>query len=257
VPIPFQHARPATKVTALGASLLVTAGLVALAMLAIRPAAAPAAPAVVAAQTPGPLVPFLRFSATGTVTVSPDRATLGFTTDATAPSQSQAMNAASERMRRLIGALRGAGIDAQDLQTSNVAVSRDWQHPQQDTATQNLTVTVRDPKRAGQLLALGADNGATASSGPSFSLADSSTFYAAALRRALQEARGKADAAAAQMGVRITGVVSVDEGPTSTPPWPVGADQTGPRSATTPPPIQPGSQQVSATVTVVFSYKPR
>lgn len=185
-------------------------------------------------------------------------ATVSFTTDAKAASQSAAMNAASQRMRRLIGALRGAGVDARDLQTTGPTVGRDWQDPTTYAATQSLTVTVRDLKRAAELLALGTDNGATTSAGPSFSLADSNAFYTAALRRAVQDARAKADAAAALLGVRIAGVVSVDESPATSPPWPVGADRAASGAGTTtPPPIQPGSQQVSATVTVVFSYKPR
>lgn len=227
------------------------------AALALRPAPAPAAPVAAAAPSPGQLTPFLRFTGTGRVTAKPDQATLEFSTDGRGGSQSQAMNQASARMRRLIDALKRAGVADADLRTGGGYAARDWQDSSRWIATQSLTVTVRDLGRAGNLLALGTDNGATSSSGPSFSLSDASAFYQAALRRAVQDARGKAEAAAALMGVRITGVVSVEEGGAGQP-YPVLADAAGMAASaapTAPPPVQPGTQQVAAAVTVVFSYQ--
>jgi uncharacterized protein len=230
--------------------------LATVAALTLRPAPAPAAPVAAAAPAPGQLTPFLRFIGTGTVTAKPDQATLEFSTDGRGGSQSQAMNQASARMRRLIDALKLAGVADADLRSGGGYAARDWQDSSRWTATQSLTVTVRDLGRAGNLLALGTDNGATSSSGPSFSLSDTSASYQAALRRAVQDARAKAEAAAALMGVRIAGVVSVDEGGAGQP-YPVGdtAGMARSAAATSPPPVQPGTQQVAATVMIVFSYR--
>ena len=100
--------------------------------------------------------------------------------------------------------------------------------------------------------------GADGVGGPSFSVDDTRAAYASALRQAIEDARAKAEAAAAQMGVKVGGVVSVD-------------DQAGgirrrcsrrrarqgvgaPTAAPTPVPIAPGTQEIGATVTVVFTY---
>src|SRR5207237_4344510 len=134
----------------------------------LRPAPAPAAPIAGAAPAPGPLTPFLRFTGTGTVTAKPDRAALDFSTDGKGSSQAQAMNAASQRMHRLIAALKKAGVADADLRTGNAYAGKDWENKSAWTASQSLSVTVRDLSRAASLLALGIDNGATSSPGPSF-----------------------------------------------------------------------------------------
>ena len=53
--------------------------------------------------------------------------------------------------------------------------------------------------------------GADSVNGPSFSLAEQSAAYRDALRGALADARSKADAAAAAMGVKILGTSTIAE----------------------------------------------
>ena len=143
-------------------------------------------------------------------------------------------------------------MQADDLQTSNVSTYQDW-----DTkgwhGDVSLTVHVRDVKQAGRLLAAANAAGADSVSGPTFSISNSRAAYAQALRTALGDARAKADAAAAQMGVHVTGVVSVDESADSTPLRAMGIaeDAAVPQPAV---PIQTGTQDVTASVVVVFSY---
>ena len=64
---------------------------------------------------------------------------------------------------------------------------------------------------AGKLLTAANAAGAGGVSGPSFSVDDTRAAYASALRQAIEDARAKAEAAAAQMGVKVGGVVSVDD----------------------------------------------
>jgi uncharacterized protein len=200
------------------------------------------------------LSPFLRFTGTGTVQVKPDTASISFNTNGESSDKSAAVNEASAAMRRVIAAMSHHGVGHKDLQTS-----ADVYH---DTtrgvyvASESLQVTVREVKGAGKLVAAGLNAGADNSSGPYFSLTDQNTGYDAALRDAVANARAHADAAAALIGAHVTGVISVDD-TTGQSPEPYYYGRTAfaaALDAVEPMPVEHGSQPVSATVTVVFSY---
>ena len=70
---------------------------------------------------------------------------------------------------------------------------------------------MRDISRAGKLDAAGVSAGAHSSEGPVFSLAGKQRGYRAALAAAVKQARSQAAAMAAAAGLRITGVVSIQE----------------------------------------------
>ena len=201
------------------------------------------------------LSPFLRFSGTGTVQVKPDTASISFNTNGQSSDKSAAVNEASAAMRHVITAMTSHGVGQKDLQTST-----DVYH---DTtrgvyvASESLQVTVRHVKAAGKLVADGLNAGADNSSGPYFSLTDQNTGYDAALRDAVANARAHAEAAAALIGAHVTGVISVDDTTGQSPqPYYYGnaLAQYAVGDAVAPIPVKHGTQQVAATVVVVFSY---
>ncbi|MGZ4430368.1 MAG: SIMPL domain-containing protein [Gaiellales bacterium] len=206
-----------------------------------------------ASSQPGTLTPFLRFTGTGTVSVRPDTATIWFSTQGRALTLSAAENQASAAMSKVIAALKAHGEADADLRTEGGWTYDSTPDGGLRTAMQSLTVTVRDLTAAGKLMAVGIDAGASDAPGPSFSLADQHAGYASALRAAITDARSKADSAAQMLGVKVTGVVSVDES-SQTQPIMFGAMADAARPATSPVPVKPGMQQVSASVTVTFSY---
>ena len=235
--------------------LAVTAAVAVLAIAAYQavhgtsPAPADAAPH----QAGGVLAPFLRFTGSGKVTMRPDRGTITFDTHGTGSTLVLAENQASDAMRAVIRRLQADGVAKADMQTSGVSGGA---RPRQGdfTADQSLTVTVRDLARTGKILADGTAAGAHSVYGVDFSIAEQNHAYDQALAAAVRDARAKADAAAAVAGLHVTGVVSVDE-TQSQPVFYAQASGAGAldRSAA-PVPVQRGTQQVSAQVTVVFSY---
>jgi uncharacterized protein YggE len=238
--------------------LAVVAGAAVIAAaVALRPvtrdAAAPrlATAQAATAPDPGALAPFLRFGGDGSVSVRPDRADISVGVDGTGASSRAALQVASTRIARVTARLRALGVAPDDLQTSDVSTYQDW-----DTkawhAGVSLTVHVRDVKQAGRLLGAANAAGADNVSGPTFSVSNSRAAYAQALRTALADARAKADAAAAQMGVHVTGVVSVDEASDSTPYRAIAMDAAAAPQPQVP--IETGTQDVTASVVVVFSY---
>jgi uncharacterized protein YggE len=231
-------------------------------VLALRPSssttgAPPPAQAATAATEPGALVPYLRFSGFGSVRVQPDTAEIYVSAVGTAAASADALDAASKKMNKVVAKLKALGVDAADMTTSNSSTyqefdSKKWR------AELSLNVRVRKIDDAGKLLTAANAAGADGVGGPSFSVDDTHAAYAAALRQAIEDARAKAEAAAAQMGVKVGGIVSVDDqaGGVSQPLFDQAAGKASADSAVAPTlvPINPGTQEIGATVTVVFTY---
>lgn len=215
------------------------------------------AQAAEAAADPGVLAPFLRFSGTDSVKVQPDQAELSVTATETAATSEVALEAAGTKMERVIAKMRELGIPQADLQTEPAYTYHD---PERNrwTANLNLRITIDDPARAGEILSEANAAGADGISGPYFSVEEQDAAYAEAMKKAIENARGKAEAAAAQMGVTVAGIVSVDETPgAGQPPVMMAAEEAvaadgGGRDSSVPTPV--GPQEIYASVTVTFTY---
>jgi uncharacterized protein YggE len=200
----------------------------------------------------------LTFSGTGSVDLHPDTATVSFTTVSDDASSQAALDATSQQMNAVIAALKAltnVSIADDDLQTGDVSSYQDWESPRLWHASQTLTVTLHDVSQAGAVIAAGNRAGADQVSGPDFSLKDQHAAYRTALRAALTDAREKADVIAEAMGGHVAGVLSVSEDNQSSPGpiYAMAKASSGAADSSTPP-IQQGTLNVSAGVTVVFSY---
>ncbi len=236
--------RPRVIATAM-AGAMVLAGA-----LALRPAATPApfgvaaaAAAPATAPDPGALVPYLRFSGTASVPVTPDRAQIQVSVSFKERTPSIALDRTSQAMRKIVARMEALGARKEDLQTGWVntyADGKKWR------AEQSLTVTVRDVSKIGRFLNQALKAGATSVYGPSMFVSEASAAYQTAVNGAIDNARHKADALAAHLGVGIGGVVSVDDGAGLS-----GVYGSGAGDAIQ---VEPGQQEIRATVSVIFSY---
>jgi uncharacterized protein len=187
---------------------------------------------------------------TGSVDVVPNRAGLvvGVSTDAATARAALAANA--EKASRVIEALRSAGVAKQDLQTADVSVSPRWNdRGKQDgfTARSSVQVKVREVGRAGSILDAAVAAGATETSGPSFDRGDRAELYRSALKAAFADARAKAATLAGEAGASLGRVLRIEESPTAGGPVPMYAMERSPT------PVEPGTQEVQATISVTFS----
>jgi uncharacterized protein len=199
----------------------------------------------------------LTFSGSGDVDLQPDTAMIGVSVHGTGSSSDDAQGVASDKMKAILQALRSLDsvhIADADLETQGVNTSRDWEHEGRFVSDQSLSVTLHDPASSGEVMAAATKAGADSVNGPSFSLAEQSAAYRDALRSALADARSKADAAAAAMGVRILGTTTVSENSGGGGPIMYAADAAG-KSTSSAPPVQIGPVTVSAQVTVTFAYE--
>jgi uncharacterized protein len=215
-----------------------------------------AAPA--AAQTTD-TTPTIAVDGNGTATLVPDIADFQAGVQRRAPTSAAARRAANARIAAILKAVKAHGVADADIQTSGLSIERGrFHHRVRYTATQTLTIRSRDVKHLGALLDAVANAGADSLEAPDFGFADPSHGQQLAEQAALADARKRADAAAAQTGLRITGVRSVDLDPQSGEFSPQSSNASGGSAVRAPQPtrVEPGTQDFSATVRVVYTATP-
>jgi uncharacterized protein YggE len=162
-----------------------------------------------------------------------------------------ASGANAAAMQKVIAALRKAGVAEKDLQTVNLSVEPEYN----DAGTKVLGYTASNSvcattsvASAGSVAEAGLGAGADRISGPNLTKADSTKLYDDALRAAVADARSRADVLADAAGVEVGAVVSIQEG--SEPSYPVAYDLA---MASPEAPIEPGTQDIEATVTITYA----
>jgi uncharacterized protein len=191
----------------------------------------------------------------GRVTTAPDEAefSLGITTKGQTAAGALAAN--STRMRELIDALKAAGVAERDIQTRDVSVGSGYDSRGRSddfVASNTVSVLVRDLDRAGAVLDAATQAGANNVYGPSLTRSNREGLEAKALEDAVANARSRAEALAKAAGVELGAVTAISE---------AGAPMPGPMefraldAAASSPPIEKGTQEIQATVTVTFAIE--
>jgi uncharacterized protein YggE len=117
-------------------------------------------------------------------------------------------------------------------------------------------VRVDDVSRAGEVLDAAVGSGATSVSGVRFDLKDRSAAEREALKKAVADARGRADAAAAGAGMKVERVVKIEEQRVMIPePRPIMMARQSMVAEAAGPPISAGELEIRATVTMTSSIK--
>ena len=187
---------------------------------------------------------------TATARVVPDTALFTFGLETEAATAKAALADNGGRMRRVIAALLRAGVTKDDIQTQDVSV-----YPRENdngqvvgySANGSVAATVRRLAKAGAVVDAAVGAGATETSGPQFGRSGTELTQEA-LREAFSNARAKAETLARQAGATLGEVRRIEENAQA--PEPVPLYRAALDAAT---PIEPGTQQSRATVTVTFS----
>jgi uncharacterized protein YggE len=197
---------------------------------------------------------------TGVVAAAPDMAEITTGVVTQAPTAAQALAANSQAMERLLQALGALGIAARDIQTANISVSplrrqgRDGQSPEitgYEVANQ-VRVKVRDLARLGRVLDQQVGQGANLVYGVQFGHQEPAPLQDEARRRAMADARRKAELYATAAALKVGRVVAVQEAGAASP-----RPEMAPRMAMSAAvPVAPGEREIQAAVTVTFTLEP-
>lgn len=190
----------------------------------------------------------------GTVSSTPDRAQMSFGVSTDAKSASAALRGNGAEMTKVIAAIKGQGIAAADIRTQTVSLSPRYSQNGETvvgyTATNSVSVTVRALDKLGTVIDAAVAAGANQVDGPNLTRGDQAGLYNAALRAAIANAKGKAQAIAKASGLHVRRITDVQE--TSSAPPPLALTDAQPaRAGSTP--VEGGTQTIEATVTVTFS----
>ena len=185
----------------------------------------------------------------GVVTVVPDEASVTAGVHTQAASASGALTQNAQLMNAVVAALKAAG--GADVQTQQVSLYPQTNEQNQVTAyvADNSVSAKVKIAGAGALIDAAVAAGANTVSGPSLDVSDRDARYRDALGKAVEDARAKAQALAKAGGFGVGQVSSVTE-QTAGAPVPVFEAAAAKSDATTP--IEPGTQDVTADVTVTF-----
>jgi uncharacterized protein YggE len=250
-------------------SSVTTSTVLALAAVALA-AVAVASPALAGRAQPAPqggLVPAVNAGTssepsitvhgTGTVTLTPDMASVVLGVDSRQPSAKAAQAGASSAMNAVIAAVRKHNVAAADMATVNVSLGPvyDYSNSSQKLvgwdANQSLSVKVRNLSDTGSLIDDAVTAGATQVQGVSLTVANPDTATAQARTAAVADAKARAQALATAAGVTLGSPVSISE--TSAPsPMAVPAMAAGAavdKSLT----IVPGSFEVTVDVDITYA----
>ncbi len=218
------------------------------------------------AATTDPLTRPPAIAAHGVAKVSgaPDVLTVVLGVQTRAARAKDALDANSQKAAALIGVLKGRGVAEKDLQTSQLNIS-----PTFDTSGQHITgyqvdnqvtAKLRDLAGAGALI-----DAAAASAGDAvrvqslgFSIDDDSALRQKARAEAVRAAHAQAQQMADAAGVKLGHLRSISEIPASTPsPYTNynSAPGLGAAAGSIPAPIQPGTQELSLAVDVVYDVE--
>jgi uncharacterized protein YggE len=220
-----------------------------------------ATPAAAATPSADATSPGIAVTGVGEVSGTPDVLRLDMGTEIRAASVEAALQKASAAMRDVLRALRDGGVAAKDVRTAGLSVNPDYNYDgsqQRITgyiATENLTATLRRLDKAGRIVsrAVAAGGDAARVNGLQLDLEGDSGLLVQARKQAFDEAKKKAETYAEAAGRHLGAVSSVSEQLDSMGPQPLNyrAMDTAAGASV---PITPGSQTVSVSVNVVWSF---
>ena len=160
-------------------------------------------------------------SGEGSVATQPDMALISLGVTSEAKTAAEALAANNANMAVVLERLKSRGIDARDLQTSGLSLQPRWDHRSTSPSgsqrivayivSNQITVRVRDLSSLGSILDIAVSDGANTFHNLQFSVAEDGDLMDEARRRAVADARRKADLFAAAAGVALGGIISLDE----------------------------------------------
>jgi uncharacterized protein len=193
-------------------------------------AAVLAMPLAAAAQETPP-TPRIVVSGQGQAAIAPDMAWLDLSVMREADTARAALDQANEAVAGVIAALKQAGIEPRDLQTSGLSINPRYVYPQNNDGqpprivgyqvSNSLNVRVRDLARLGEVIDRAVTLGVNQGGGIRFENDDPKEAIAQARKAAVAEAREKAQTLAEAAGVALGRVIEISESAPAMPPIPM------------------------------------
>ncbi|WP_160153249.1 SIMPL domain-containing protein [Microbulbifer sp. ALW1] len=205
----------------------------------------------------------ISISAQGEASQVPDIADISAGVVTEADESNAAMQANAEQMEKLMKAIKQAGIDKKDVQTSgiNLMPRYDYQPNRERQivgyqARNTVSITVRKLDDLSKVIDALAAEGANQIHGPSFSIDEQEPLLSEAREKALEQAKVRAESYAKSLGTKVRRIVSISEGSHGGGmPRPMMRAEMASAKDSTSTPIAPGESTVSVNLELVFELE--
>lgn len=196
--------------------------------------------------------------ATATVKAVPDVAVVSLGVRSESPDSAAAFAQNAKDMQAVLDAVRAAGIDEKDIQTTNLSLSQRVTNHGTPTeqrvfvASNSIQVTIQDLSSVGSLIDAAVRAGADAVNDIRFQLSDPNTVRTDALTRAVTGARAKAETLATAADAQVVRVVTIEEQNYQAPVYRATLDQAALAAPALTPIVPPSSLEVTETISVLW-----
>ena len=228
----------------------------------------------------GPDNKVITLSGYGEVQAVPDIANVYFSINKEAKTVKEAQAMVAEIEKKAVDLLKNEGIEDKDIKTVNASFSPKYEY-RYDTkislpctqyncpprpgnnvivgysATESMTVKVRNTDNVGKIMQGLGEIAVSELSGPDFSIDDEDTLKAEARKKAIEDAKAKAEVLAKDLGVRLGDIVNFSEsGGYSVPIMYSKMEMsTDSISAGAPASLPKGENTISSDVTITYQIK--
>lgn len=216
-------------------------------------------------QTPATvqLPPELVVTGTAQVLALPDEAIVRLGIIRQAAVAQSAQEQANSVARDILAAITKAGVPQKDIQTARLILTPVYnqrgtnQKIASYTATNSVSIRLDNLAIIGDVIDAGLDAGANQLEGVQFLLKNELPAREQALKDAVQEARGKAQAMAEALRVNLAEVMEATEGGVSVVPRLQSFALAGAAAPTAATPVSPGEIEIRANVTIRYRINPK
>jgi uncharacterized protein YggE len=201
----------------------------------------------------------------GSVDIAPDMAVLALTVTRQADTARAALDANSSAMTDVQEAMRTAGIENRDMQTSGFSIQPNYVYPSPQssgerepprivgyTVRNSLTVRIRDIGMVGAVLDQSVSLGVNEGGNITFTNADPGAAIAEARARAVHDAIARADTLAEAAGVKRGRLLEISEQSYNPRPVPM-MEMAMSRSADAAPPVAAGENTYKVSVNMTYA----
>lgn len=242
------------RAVAAGSALVVVAAIAAAALIGPRQG-------ISATDTALPRI--ISVQGTGEVKTKPDMATVSSGVTSEAPTAQDALNKNNAAMAAVIAALKAAGVSEDDIQTSDFSVSPQYPVLQPGQAprisgyqvSNQVTARVKDLAKLGATLDALVRAGSNQINSIQFDIDEPKPFLDEARKKAVADAKSRAEIYAAAAGVSVGRVVQISESSAIIPPQPMYRMRAMDAVAQNAVPISAGQQLVTSNVSVTFELQ--
>jgi uncharacterized protein YggE len=202
----------------------------------------------------------------GMIAARPDLAVVSLGVVSQAGRAADALAQNSKAMTSVIASVKEAGIEARDIETSQIGLRPQYSYPPQGTreapklvayeASNNVSIRLRAFDKLGELLDRLVVSGANQIRNIELTIAEPGLLRDKARAAAMKDALRKAEILADAAGVRIVRLFSASE-EYFEPPRPMTMRMSADAAVRAPVPIEAGEQEIRARVTTVFEIAPK